>query len=214
MSVPPQVIRRGDSYVVHNVDVTGLTVVQKLALAVEVWPQVRDLMQASGEYKPPDRQNFRGIGAKGHIGVGSVEDIDRATAKAVGCAPSPLNTLRPRLLERPDILERMKNGEFPTYKGVGRELGMKFTTTLAEGRPSGAKRKNSYYGKGDKFDEASEPLVRYLQAWEKKGFLFTHVPPKEAKRRLAKLEEMMGGLEKIKEDILMRSHAATFKVRS
>lgn len=140
--------------------------------------------------------------------------IDRAAGKATASAHTSVALLRPRMLEQPDILQKAKDGEFDSLRELGIALGKKMRLRLDEGAPSRARLKTSYYGKGDKFTEATEPLIRYLTAWEKKDFKYPHVPPKEAKRRLAKIEEILGGLEQVKEDILMRSHAATFKVRS
>jgi hypothetical protein len=209
VTIPPQVIKRGDKYVIHNVDLTGLNGPQRMAYGVEVWDQIRYLMEINGEYKSREGQELFG-----GVGVGSYEDIDQNAAEAVGCQMSALKQYRPRLLKNHDVLQRAKNGEFHIYKDVGRALGMTIRTTLKEGRPSTAKLKSSYYGKGDKFVEATEPLARYLTAWEKKDFKYPHVPPKEAQRRLRKIDEIMGGLAHVKEDILKRSHPATFKVPS
>ena len=207
--LPPQVIRRGDEYVVHNVvGLDTMTSVQKIAVGMIIWDQVKTLMEINGEYKERDRHILS------LVGIGSIEDIDKAAAKCLNISWSSLSHLRPRLRERPDVVKRMLDGEFERTQDVARFLGMRVIATLEEGRPSNVKNKNSYYGKGDKFPEATEPLLRYLMAWKKKGFRFPHVPPREAKRRLATIESIVADLTQVREDIVMRSHVATYAAPS
>lgn len=206
---PPQVIRRADgSFVLLNVDLTGLTAVQRVAVGVTVWDQVRVLLEQAGEYRPLDKHNP-------HIPpIGRVKDIAQAVATIVGVAPSSLYHSYPRLCRRPDVLGRARAGEIATGSDLFRALDYKLIETLAEGRPSKAKRIASYYGKGDKFDLALEPIARYLRAWGKKDFRFTHVPPKEAQRRVRRIDKTIEDLEKAKEDLVNRSHVAKYTAPS
>jgi len=207
---PPQIIRRADgSFHVLNVDLSSLSKLQRLAVGIQVWDQTREILEASGEFKPATK-----VGWSTTPGVGEIEDVDRYVAVAVGIAHSQMNLLRPRLLKRPDVVERVLAGEFASSHALQRELGFKLRVTLEEGAPSQSKLQTSYFGKSDKFLEATEPLVRYLNAWGKQGFRFTHVPPREAQRRVERIEQLIQGLTQAKEDLAERSHVASYAVSS
>jgi hypothetical protein len=66
------------------------------------------------------------------------------------------------------------------------------------------------YGAGDKFDEATQPLKRYLAAWKRKGNEFRHLNPKEASRRLSLIDSLIADLEAIRPDLQSRSVTATY----
>lgn len=66
------------------------------------------------------------------------------------------------------------------------------------------------YGAGDKFDEATQPLKRYLAAWKRKGNEFRHLNPKEASRRLSLIDSLIEDLEAIRPDLQKRSVSATY----
>lgn len=68
------------------------------------------------------------------------------------------------------------------------------------------------YGAGDKFDEATQPLKRYLSAWKRKGYEFRHINPKEASRRLSLVESLIEELQATIPDLKKRSVAATLSV--
>lgn len=201
--VSPQVIMRGDKYVIHNLDFSGYTRLEKLVLAVQVWDQVRMLMEVAGRYRAPNTSVI------GDYGVGTTSDIDRETAEMVGVTLSALKVVRPRLKGRPDVIEKITTGEIKSLHDVQRALGMKLRVRLDEGRESQAKLTDSYYGKGDKFDEALEPVVRYLTGWRKRGFWFSHVPPRAAQKRISVIDEVIAGLEEARRDLERRSHLAT-----
>ena len=61
------------------------------------------------------------------------------------------------------------------------------------------------YGAGDKFDEALQPIKRYLAAWKRKGYEFRHLNPKEAARRLSLIESLVEELQAAKPDLEMRA---------
>lgn len=65
------------------------------------------------------------------------------------------------------------------------------------------------YGKGDKWLEIANALSQYLAGWRGRGFRFTHVPPKEAERRVQVIDEMIAGLQEVRADLEARSHRAT-----
>lgn len=205
MNALPQVIKRGDSYVIHNMDLTPYTKVQKIGIATLVWDQVRVLMEASGEYKPRD------LSKMGSSGIGKTTDIDRVVAEMLGISWSQIKAIRPRLNKRPDVLEKVLSGEITRSDDVRRALGMRLRSKLTEGAVSKAKAGSGYFGHGDKFDEALEPLVRYVDAWRKRGFTYPHVPPREARKRVAKLDKVIAGLEEARVDLGKRSHVATLR---
>lgn len=207
---PPQVIRRADgSFHVLNVDLDTLNDTQRIAVGTQIWDQIRAMLEASGEFRPLQKQGWAN-----KPGVGRMSDIDGYTAKAVGVSRSRINLIRPRLSKRPDMLARALRGEFESGHELARALGYKLRVTLEEGAESKAKFTSSYFGKGDKFAEVIEPLARYLSAWEKKDFRYTHVPPKEAQRRISKIDQLIAGLTRTKEDLAGRSHVASYAVPS
>lgn len=65
------------------------------------------------------------------------------------------------------------------------------------------------YGHGDKFDEATQPLKRYLASWKRKGYQFRHVNPKEATRRLSIIRGLVEELQAAIPDLEKRSVTAT-----
>lgn len=65
------------------------------------------------------------------------------------------------------------------------------------------------YGAGDKFDEATQPIVRYLKAWKRKGYEFRHLNPKEASRRALLIESLVEELQATLPDLKIRSVTAT-----
>jgi hypothetical protein len=65
------------------------------------------------------------------------------------------------------------------------------------------------YGAGDKFDEATQPIVRYLKAWKRKGYEFRHLNPKEATRRISLIESLVEELQATLPDLKQRSVTAT-----
>jgi len=206
----PQVIRRSDgSFAVINVDTDGLSNVQKVALAVRVWDQFRLLLEASGEYRARDPKQV-GI----QTGIGVTDDIDRAVAAALGISKYSITRVRPRAVHNEEVLKRALAGKIPNLDEFARELGMILRQNLAEGRSSQAQYPNSYFGLSDKFESAIEPLSRYLRAWRKKSFKFTHVNPKEAKRRIKRIDNVMADLAAAREDLVQRSHVATYAAPS
>lgn len=206
---PPQVIRRSDgSFHVLNVDFDSLTNVQRLAIAAQVFPQIKSMLEAAGEY----REREQGLSAP--LGIGVVDDIYRAAAEATHTAITSVARMTPAVLHRPDVVERMLSGEIASMNDVLRAVGRNPGIRLDEGADTTSKRTSSFYGHGDKFAEATEPLVRYLKAWDKKDFRYTHVNPREAQRRLARIEEISEWLGKAKEDLTARSHVASYAVSS
>lgn len=72
----------------------------------------------------------------------------------------------------------------------------------------GREQPTTYYGKGDKWQEVSEPMVRYLRAQSKRNFDFSHLNWKEAKKRLERIDGLIADLEAARADLEPRSHKA------
>jgi hypothetical protein len=68
------------------------------------------------------------------------------------------------------------------------------------------------YGSGDKFDEAIQPIKRYLAAWKRKGYEFRHLNPKEAARRLSLIDSVREELDAARPDLQRRSKEATLSL--
>ncbi len=86
--------------------------------------------------------------------------------------------------------------------------------TGLDGKSYPAKRAQSdvYYGKGDKWREATKPLSRYLAAWEKRGYEFRHLNPREAGKRLRVIDDLIARLTEARTDLGQRSHRAKLTV--
>lgn len=119
-------------------------------------------------------------------------------SKAVGISERKVRTLD--WLEQAGKHEKVLSGEQDVFD-AGRALGIvSERRTVALGRG---------FGHGDKFDEATQPLKRYLEAWKRKDYEFRHVNPKEAQRRLLLLDQLAEELQAARGDLEKRSHAAT-----
>lgn len=98
-------------------------------------------------------------------------------------------------------LEPVLNGDIEIYEAA-RKLGL-----------TGDKRVKALgksYGAGDKFDEATLPVKRYLAAWKRKGYEFRHVNPKEAQRRVSLIESLIEELQAAKTDLDKRAVASSY----
>lgn len=207
----PQVIGRGEGkYALTNIELDGLTDMQRLGVAMLIWDQTRMLMEANGTYKPRDPHI---IGQSS--GIGTSDDIDNVVADLVKIAPSGLNRVRPRLLGNTAMIEKLLAGEYDSHKALRIDLGMILKPTFFQGGgKSRATKKTSHFGLSDKFHEAITPLQVYLRVWQKKDYRFPHVNPKEAQKRVKAIDQVMADLAKAREDLVNRSHVATYRVPS
>ena len=119
-------------------------------------------------------------------------------SKATGISERKVRTLD--WLEQAGKTERVLAGEQDVFD-AGRALGI-----VSERRKIAL---GTGFGKGDKFDEATQPLKRYLEAWKRKDYEFKHLNPKEAERRLQVLDKLAEELRAARVDIEKRSHSAT-----
>jgi ParB-like chromosome segregation protein Spo0J len=73
---------------------------------------------------------------------------------------------------------------------------------------SGREQPVTHFGKGDKWQESTEPLTRYLAAWKKRDYEFAHLNPREATNRLKRIDSLIAGLEAARADLEPRSQKA------
>ena len=101
----------------------------------------------------------------------------------------------------------MRSGEITVSEGM-RQVGL-----VEKHSPIGGEIPDKiYFGRGDKWREATEPLVRYLAAWKKKGYEFKQLNPRTAGSRLKTIDKLMVELSAAREDLAWRSKKATSKV--
>lgn len=184
----------------------GLTTGQRAALALDLVP---------GFMEEAKERRYSPKPGRGRPQSETGKAAARA-ALAVGVGRTSVETAIAIQKRDKSIIERLRSGElniaqaaravgFYTGPGLGRGDG---TARDSAGRSMPA----TYYGKGDKWKEAIGPVLRYLNAWEKRGFEFRHVAPKEARRRLALIEELEKKLDAARADLEQRAHSATLSL--
>lgn len=179
-----------------------LNAAQRAALALDLLPA---LSERAAERK-------RWVGKKSETEHVNDKDEKGAAAenaaKLVGLGSSTVEKAIAIQKRSPDVVERMRSGELKTVDAARRAAGMLPSTdsSISTELPQ------FYYGKGDKWREASQPLLRYLVAWERKGFEFRHLNHVEARRRIRVIEQIMEKLTAAKSDLEQRSVKATTTV--
>lgn len=176
-----------------------LSTAQRAALALTLLPELSEQAR--------QRMRFLGKG-KGEIHPELppevAEDKGEAVEKAaalVGLGHSTVEKAVAIQKRTPDVIEKMLSGEIKTVDAARRASGMMATNDgpITDNAP------RIYYGKGDRWREATLPLVRYLHGWEKRGFEFRHVNHIEARRRLKLIDETIELLSAAKGDLEKRS---------
>lgn len=71
------------------------------------------------------------------------------------------------------------------------------------------KNEGRMFGKGDLWGELHLRVMQYLTAWARKDWKFTHVPPKEAEKRIVEIDAIIEGLQCARADLVARSVRAT-----
>jgi hypothetical protein len=109
--------------------------------------------------------------------------------------------------EDPELFQKVVNGDVT----VG-AAHAQVATRVSASPPKVSIHKSStavYFGKGDRWKEATDPMRRYLSGQRRRGMSFPHVNPKEAGNRIAVIDELIEGLEAAKKDLEPRSHKAS-----
>lgn len=192
----------------HNLHRRHLSVAQRAALALDLLPRL--------EVEARERQALAGGASPGPIesASSSVGRSDEKAAALVGVGRSTVAAAK-AIQKRDDsgeIIDAMRAGEL-NVEQAAREAGVKTsgqsTSVLDSGdRTSDGKAKPIFFGKGDKWTEASQPLVRYLAAFAKRDYRFGHVNPAEAGKRLKTIDLLIDGLTQARADLEPRSHRA------
>ena len=138
---------------------------------------------------------------------GHLNDV-YAQGAAVGIGKSAVEIMKASLRRNPNVRRRVQSGSLTTMHAVGRAAGLPSVVNRPDVK-LGFGEEAAYIGKGDKFNEATAALRRYLTTWEGKGFEFAHVAPKEARRRIEIIDGLLRDLQGAREDLLRRSHQAT-----
>lgn len=100
------------------------------------------------------------------------------------------------LRRRPDLGLPLRTGEISLDRALAEAGFQTKDTNLKLGNT---------FGKGDKWPEASIPLLRYLQGWQARNFEFKHLNPREARKRLERIELLEALLDQAKVDLEQRA---------
>lgn len=191
----------------HNLHRRHLSVAQRAALALDLLPQL--------EAEARERQSAAGGAIPGALPPETEEAKGEATEKAadlVGVGRTSVATAKAIQKIDPEIVNRMRSGDIATiqaaereadlYRGRNGEMGsLPGNSTDALGREMPV-----YFGKGDKWQEATVPLKRYLAAFEKRGYEFGHVNAKEAKKRVQTIDQLIEALTEARSGLEQRTH--------
>jgi hypothetical protein len=188
----------------HNLHRRHLTTAQRAALALDLLPRLeaeaRERMLAGKADPSPESDEGRSDAkAADLVGVGR---STVAAAKAIQ-----------RRDETGAIVDGMRAGELNVAQAA-REAGFEGMAQGGLGQGAiggrrdarGAEQPATYFGKGDKWAEASEPLRRYLAAHARRNYEFSHIAPKEARKRVKTIDQLIEGLAAAKADLEERSH--------
>lgn len=171
---------------------------------------------------------YEAIDMRGRPGTGRLEakypasgEEFKDAAKMAGIGHSAVETAVRVQKRNPSVIEQMRAGSInlsEAARAVGLARGfhsrVRLGPTAKIRRDSMGRGQPTPYGKGDRWREVSGPMQRYLTAWEKRGFEYRHLNPREARARLKAIDEIIAGLEKAKADLEPRAHSASLKVPS
>lgn len=181
-----------------------LTAPQRAALAIDLLPALSE--------EAAQRQRWLGKPSEEEH-LGDTNDRGTAAQKAaelVGLGHSTIEKTIAIAKRDPRVIDRMRSGDIKSVDAARREAGMLpgSDSVISDELPQ------FYYGKGDRWREATQPLLRYLKAWERRGFEYRHVNHVEARRRLRVLDQITEMLSVAKADLEQRSVKATTSIGS
>lgn len=193
----------------HNLHRRHLTTGQRAALALDLLPRL--------EKEARERQASHGA-APGKPAQNTPSDPGRSDEKAaelVGVGRSTVAAAKAiqQRDETGEIVDGMRSGDLNVAQ-ASRAAGF---TGMAQGTSSrvrlngekdaiGKLQPSIYFGKGDKWNESTEPLRRYLTAHRKRGFDFAHVNNREATKRIQTIDQLLDGLTAARAGLEQRSH--------
>lgn len=148
-----------------------------------------------GESPPPDKGKTReNVAAALGVGGKKYEHAKKVVEAAEAGNP---------VAEKARV-EMNRTGKVePAYRKVAGSAPLD-TRDAADGRQMPA----TFFGKGDKWQEATEPLSRYLRGQRKRNFDYSHLNWKEAKKRVERIDSLMADLQAARDDLEPRSHKA------
>ena len=191
-----------------NVKRRNLTPSQRAAIAVEFLPELEEeAKKRQGEHLRSAPRDHLGHAKSGSLepDLGKTHRAREDAGALVGVSGATVDRAR-RVKERaPDDFERVKSGE-TTVRAADNKL--RETPTEPGTDAIGRSQPRAYFGKGDKWQESTEPLTRYLTAWGKRGYDFSHVNPREASNRLKRIDSLIAGLEATRADLEPRTQKA------
>jgi len=183
-----------------------LTTAQRATLALDLLPY---FTEAAAERR-------RWLGKKSdeeQLTPEAMEARGMAAEKAAEIAGVGLSTVQKTIAiqkRNPRIIAQMRAGEIRSVDAAARSAGFvpkgNSHSSISDDLP------RVFYGKGDKWREASQPILRYLQGWERRGFEFRHLNHAEAKRRLKAIQTIDELLTAAKNDLEQRAIRATTRV--
>lgn len=197
----------------RNLKRRHLTTAQRAALALDLLPH----LEAEAKERQGARTDLGNIPPR-------AEESGEAAEKAatlVGVGRSTVAAAKAIQKRAPEVVDAMRSGEIPTVAGAAREAGFDGLAQGSSGQAQGVSTRRdaagresptTYFGKGDKWDEATKPLRRYLAAWEKRGFEYANVSPREAEKRVRLIDQLKNGLEAARADLAPRSQKAKLTV--
>lgn len=181
----------------RNLQRRHLTTGQKAALALRLLPYFKESALLRRRYLkgqeslPPELSPE--AAKKG--------DSAKQVAAIVGLGHSTVEKAIQLQKRNPDVIEKMWSGEIKSVEAAMRASGgvPDRDAPIKDGAPL------VYYGKGDRWREATMPMVRYLRGWQKRKYEFRHVNHTEARRRLKVLDELIEHLNAVQADLEPRS---------
>ena len=186
-----------------------LTVGQRAALAIDLLPH---LEQEAKERKAQAAGQPQGV--KSHRPKTDEESgrSDEKTAELVGVGRTTVAHTKTIQKRDPKVVNQMRAGELNVAQAA-RAVGLHGRGSGGDGQPVIGDRKgktargyakSTYYGRGDKFQESTEPLRRYLRGWSSRNFEFRHVNPREARQRVKILDQLSEGIAQARVDLVTR----------
>lgn len=196
----------------HNLHRRHLTTGQRAALALDLLPRLEEEARNRKATSGPGKYGGEPLSPESDEAVGR---SDEKAAVLVGVGRTTVADAKRIQKHDPtgEIVNQMRAGELNVQQAQ-RKVGIAAGTENGQGQLKGNKtdalgrEMPVYFGKGDKWDEATGPLKRYLTAWEKRGYEFGHVNPREAKKRLDVIDQLIDGLAHARADLEPRSHKA------
>lgn len=175
----------------HNLHRRHLTPAQRAVLALDLLPR----LEAEARERQGERHDIR---------PGADESLagraDEKAAALVGVGRTSVADVKAIANRNPSRLDDLRSGQ-KSIAQVKRSVGL--TTSSAPVKDDEPK---VYFGKGDKWQEASEPLRRYLVAFEKRNYEFGHVNAKEAKKRVDTIDQLIASLTEARSGLEQRTH--------